>query len=198
MVVVKGRAIPEDDPQLQMQQIEELISKIESFDDPLARETSLALVRSLMDFHSAALDRLMEIVAESKEAGVVFNDFATDELVSNLLLLYGLHPVSTETRVRKALEQVRPYIESHGGSVELLSIKDAVVHLRMDGSCKSCPSSELTLKLAIEDAVYAAAPDVVSIQAEGVTNAQPSVASNGLIQIGKGNGHSKSERMTVG
>jgi Fe-S cluster biogenesis protein NfuA len=181
-------------------QIEELISKIESFDDPVARETSLALVQSLMDFHGAALDRLMEIVAENKDPDFVFNDFANDELVSNLLLLYGLHPLPTETRVRKALEQIRPYINSHGGSVELLNITDGVVYLRMDGSCKSCPSSELTLKLAIEEAIYTAAPDVVSIQAEGVTNTQTSVAPGGLIQIGRvgiENGHSKTQRMTV-
>jgi Fe-S cluster biogenesis protein NfuA len=184
-----------------MQQIEELITKIESFDDPVARETSLALVQSLMDFHSAALDRMMEIVADSKDSGKVFSDFANDEFVSNLLLLYGLHPLSTETRVRKALEQVRPYINSHGGSVELINITDGVVHLRMDGSCKSCPSSELTLKLAIEEAIYSAAPDVVSIRAEGLTGAHTNVPSDGLIQIGKvetGNGHSKTQRMTAG
>src|SRR5262245_61267839 len=105
-----------------MQQIEELISKIENFEDPDARNTSLALVQALMDFHNGALDRLMEIVADSAEAEVLFDKFARDDLVSNLLLLYGLHPYSTETRVRQALEKVRPYIDSHGGSCELLAI----------------------------------------------------------------------------
>ena len=53
--------------------------------------------------------------------------------------------------------------------MELIGVTDGVVRLRMQGSCKSCPSSAMTLKLAIEEAIYAAAPDVVAIEAEGVT-----------------------------
>jgi Fe-S cluster biogenesis protein NfuA len=127
----------------------------------------------------------MEIVADASCSDDIFGKFSDDDLVSNLLLLYGLHPVSTESRVKKALDHVRPYIESHGGSVELLGINDGIVHLRMDGSCKSCPSSEVTLKLAIEEAIYVAAPDVVSIVTEGVNIAAIQKVNTGLVQIGK-------------
>jgi len=109
---------------------------------------------------------------------------AADEVVGSLLLLYGLHPLSLEVRVTQALDKVRPYLDSHGGNVELLNIADGVVQLRMQGSCKSCPSSSLTLKLAIEEAIYAAAPDVVSIEAEGVQEEAP-VSKSGFVQIGK-------------
>ena len=99
-----------------------------------------------------------------------------------LLLLYGLHPVPLETRVMGALDKVRPYLDSHGGNVELLGVADGVVRLRLQGSCKTCPSSAMTLKLAIEEAVYAAAPDVAAIEAEGVS--EPPKAT-GFVQIGK-------------
>ena len=81
-----------------------------------------------------------------------------DELVSHLLLLHGIHPVPVEARVRAALEEVRPYLESHGGDVELVAVEDGVVRLRMEGSCSGCPSSAMTLKLAIEDAIHKARP----------------------------------------
>lgn len=166
-----------------MEQVEELIQRIENLQDPVARTTSLQLVQALMEFHGAGLERLMEIIAEKGVAGyAVFDDFAADDLVGSLLLLYGLHPLPIETRVVKALERVRPYLDSHGGNVELLGITDGIVRLRMQGSCKSCPSSSMTLKLAIEEAIYAAAPDVVAIEAEGVS-AQPS--ATGFVQIGK-------------
>jgi Fe-S cluster biogenesis protein NfuA/nitrite reductase/ring-hydroxylating ferredoxin subunit len=170
-----------------MQQVEGLIRKIENLPDAEARASALELVQSLMDFHSAGLDRLMEIVAEAGEPGyAIFDNFARDGLVGSLLLLYGLHPVPLETRVTQALEKVRPYLDSHGGNVELIGITDGTVRLRLEGSCKSCPSSSMTLKLAIEEAIYEAAPDVVAIEAEGVTE-QP--APTGFVQIGKSNGN---------
>jgi len=165
-----------------MQKIEKLISKVENLPDPEARANMLALVQALMEFHGAGIERMMELVAESGEPGYeIFDKFAADDLIGSLLLLYGQHPLPLETRVLGALDKVRPYLDSHGGNVEVLGITDGVVRLKMQGSCKSCPSSADTLKLAIEEAIYAAAPDVVAIEAEGV--AAP-VAATGFVQIG--------------
>lgn len=173
-----------------MEQVEGLIRKVENLPDAEARASALALMQALMEFHGAGIERLMEIVADTGEPGAaVFDKFAADDLVGSLLLLYGQHPLALETRVTRALDKVRPYLDSHGGNVELIGIADGVVRLRMQGSCRSCPSSAMTLKLAIEEAIYAAAPDVVAIEAEGVTE-QP--AATGFVQIGestrKGNG----------
>lgn len=166
-----------------MEKVEGLIRNIEALPDPVARNNALDLVKALMEFHGAGLDRMMETIAESGDAGYeIFGKFATDDLVGSLLLLYGLHPLPLAARVMTALDKVRPYLDSHGGNVELLGINDGVVHLRMEGSCKTCPSSAMTLKLAIEEAIYAAAPDVIAIKAEGVSE-QPK--ATGFVQIGK-------------
>ena len=168
-----------------IEKIEGLVRKIESLPDAEARTTAIALMQALMEFHGSALDRMMELIAESGEAGyAVFDSFAQDDQVGSLLLLYGLHPLPLEQRVTQALDKVRPYLDSHGGNVELLAIDDGVVRLRMQGSCKSCPSSAMTLKLAIEEAIYAAAPDVLAIEAEGVEQT-PSPSQSGFVQIGK-------------
>ncbi|HKO96420.1 MAG TPA: NifU family protein [Pyrinomonadaceae bacterium] len=166
-----------------MEKVEGLIRNIEALPDPVARTSALELVKALMEFHGAGLDRMMETIADSGDAGYeIFGKFAADDLVGSLLLLYGLHPLPLEARVAQALEKVRPYLDSHGGDVELIGIADDVVQLRLQGSCKTCPSSAMTLKLAIEEAIYAAAPDVVDIKAEGVSG-QP--AATGFVQIGK-------------
>ena len=179
-----------------MQQVEGLIRKIENLPDAEARASAVELVQALMDFHGAGLDRLMEIVAEAGDAGyAIFDNFARDSLVGSLLLLYGLHPTPLETRVMQALEKVRPYLDSHGGNVELLGIADEVVRLRLQGSCKSCPSSSMTLKLAIEEAIYEAAPDVRAIEAEGVAE---QAAPTGFVQIGKSNGNGGAQSPTSG
>jgi Fe-S cluster biogenesis protein NfuA/nitrite reductase/ring-hydroxylating ferredoxin subunit len=64
---------------------------------------------------------------------------------------------------------VRPYLESHGGDVSLVGVEEGVVRLRLSGSCNGCPSSTMTLKLAIEDAIQAAAPEIERVEAEGVS-----------------------------
>jgi nitrite reductase/ring-hydroxylating ferredoxin subunit len=57
--------------------------------------------------------------------------------------------------------------------VELLGIEGGVVRVRMEGSCDGCPSSAMTLKLAIEEAVLKAAPDLEGVEAEGIPEEPP-------------------------
>jgi Fe-S cluster biogenesis protein NfuA len=164
-----------------IQRIDELTRKVEALADADARASALELLQSLMEFHGSGIERMLEIAAETGAAGQsVIDDFARDELVAGMLLLYGLHPVALETRVLQALDKVRPYLHSHGGNVELLGVEDGVVRLRLQGSCQSCPSSSMTLKLAIEEAIYEAAPDVTAIEAEGVLE---SPAPSGLVPL---------------
>ena len=153
--------------------METLLEEIETLADPNARSKAAEVVGVLLDLYGEGLVRMMEVVAEGEERERIFEAFAKDELVSHLLLLHGLHPVSLETRVVQALEEVRPYLQSHGGNVELLGVEGGVARLRLQGSCDGCPSSSMTLKLAIEEAVQKAAPDLEGIEAEGVTEPKP-------------------------
>jgi Fe-S cluster biogenesis protein NfuA/nitrite reductase/ring-hydroxylating ferredoxin subunit len=152
--------------------VEALLEGLESDDGP-ARERSLEVARALLDLYGEGMERLVEHIAAHDERGEIAAAVADDELVSHLLLVHGLHPVPLEARVRGALDGVRPYLESHGGNVEILEIEDSTVRLRLEGSCSGCPSSAVTLKLAIEDAIHKAAPDVEEIRAEGAAEEAP-------------------------
>ena len=156
--------------------IETLLGEIEALKDPSARSKAAEIAQVLLDLYGEGLARMMDVVAQGAEGERAFKAFAEDELVSHLLLLHGLHPLDVETRVVRALEEVRPYLQSHGGNVELLGIEGGVARVRMEGSCDGCPSSAVTLKLAIEEAVLKAAPDLEGIEAEGVTEAPPKPA----------------------
>jgi Fe-S cluster biogenesis protein NfuA/nitrite reductase/ring-hydroxylating ferredoxin subunit len=156
--------------------LQSLLGDIESIPDPSMRARTEEIVQGLVLFYGEGLSRLMEIIHEELDAttGPPLMDALTeDELVAHLLLLHDLHPVPVETRVLQALEQVRPYLQSHGGNVELLGIEDGVARLRLQGSCSGCPSSTMTLKLAIEEAIARLAPDLDRIEAEGVTEPRP-------------------------
>jgi Fe-S cluster biogenesis protein NfuA/nitrite reductase/ring-hydroxylating ferredoxin subunit len=159
-----------DDQGLQerVARMETLLEEIETLPDRNARSKAAEVVGVLLDLYGEGLARMMEVVAEGEERERTFDAFAEDELVSHLLLLHGLHPFDLKTRVIMALEEVRPYLQSHGGNVELLGVKEGVARLRMQGSCSGCPSSTVTLRLAIEEAIQKTAPDLEGIEAEGV------------------------------
>lgn len=152
--------------------METLLEQIETLKDPNARSKAAEMVGVLLDLYGDGLARMMDLVYETGN-DKAFESFAEDELVSHLLLLHGLHPLDVETRVVQALEEVRPYLQSHGGNVEFLGVEEGVARLRMQGSCDGCPSSAMTLKLAIEEAVMKAAPDLEGIEAEGVAEPEP-------------------------
>lgn len=149
-----------------IERIDLLVQEIESRDDPELREKVRELLQGLLDVHGTALARLLEHVYE--ENGQAFIDrVAEDELVGSVLVLHDLHPLGRTARVAGALESVRPYLATHGGNVELVEVRDdGRVVLRLEGSCDGCPSSQLTLRHTIEEAVVAAAPDIRSIEIE--------------------------------
>lgn len=150
----------------------------------VARERSEELVRLVTDFYGAGLERLLDLVYEQGKLGdETLAALAADDLVASLLLVHGLHPYSVETRVEQALESVRPYLGSHGGDVELLGVTDdGVVGLRLLGSCDGCPSSSATLKLAVQGAVEAAAPEITTIEVRSADE-EGSAASGPVVPV---------------
>ena len=101
-----------------------------------------------------------------------------DEGVRGLLLIHGLHPISLQDRLAEALDKVRPYMKSHGGDVELLSLEDDFARLRLRGHCESCPSSTVTLELAVRSAIEEACPDLAGFEVEGAQK-NHATATNG-------------------
>jgi Fe-S cluster biogenesis protein NfuA/nitrite reductase/ring-hydroxylating ferredoxin subunit len=151
--------------------IERLLEEIHSMASPPAWpawERVEELLRVVLELYAAGLERVLTIVSDGD--GLV-RKLADDELVASLLVLHGLHPDELSSRVQKALVRVRPYLGSHGGDVEIVETdaRTGVVRLRMKGSCDGCPSSAITVKLAVEGAIRELAPEVNRVEVEGVT-----------------------------
>jgi len=154
--------------QKQIQRIGEMVEQLESAADPNARALAKELVESLMALHGAAIEKILQIAAEFGEPGEnIILRCGGDELVSSVLLLYGLHPESLRTRVTRALEKTRPYLESHSAHADLVSVaNDGTVTLRLEVKSSGCGSSAASVKSALEAAVENAAPDASSIVVE--------------------------------
>ncbi|MCS7019910.1 MAG: NifU family protein [Cytophagales bacterium] len=77
------------------------------------------------------------------------------------------------TRVEKALDSIRPYLEADGGNVKVMEITaENTVVLELLGSCSSCPMSMMTLKAGVEQAIIKEVPEIKAVIA---VNATPTV-----------------------
>ncbi len=69
-------------------------------------------------------------------------------------------------KIEEALNSIRPYLEADGGNVELLEItEDMVVKVELQGACKSCSMSSMTMKAGIEETIRRAVPEVTKVEA---------------------------------
>jgi Fe-S cluster biogenesis protein NfuA len=154
--------------QQRLQSIEQLLGMIEGAADPNLRTTVQELVQLVMDLHGAALDRLLELIrATGDGSDSVIQKLGRDELVASLLVLHGLHPAGIEARVNEALEKVRPRLRALDGAVELISIQDGAVRLRLQANGHGCGSTAQALKEMVEEAMYQKAPDITALVIEG-------------------------------
>jgi Fe-S cluster biogenesis protein NfuA/nitrite reductase/ring-hydroxylating ferredoxin subunit len=159
--------------------IERLLAGLRARDGAAAAAAE-ELTGLLVGVYGDGLSRVVALLRAEGEAGLaMLATLAADPLVSSLLVLHDLHPLDVDTRIQRALDQVRPYLGSHAGGVQYLGVTDGVARLRLEGSCHGCPSSTVTVRLAISGAVAEAAPEISEVVVEGVT-APPEPA---LLQI---------------
>jgi Fe-S cluster biogenesis protein NfuA/nitrite reductase/ring-hydroxylating ferredoxin subunit len=150
--------------------VQDLQARLESSNATATRELAEELVSAVVQMYGAGLERILASLIEAGPEGErIAASLPDDPLVATLLLIHDLHPVPLEHRVQQALDSVRPYMESHGGNVELLSLEHGVARIHLRGSCSDCSASSVTLELAIKRALEDAAPDLEGLEVEGMS-----------------------------
>jgi Fe-S cluster biogenesis protein NfuA len=188
--VTEGKDFRED-----VQRIGSLVQEIESIADPAVRAATKNLVQSLMDLHGAALEKMLDIVAEAGEPGMnIIDRLGRDSLVSSVLILYGLHPEDIETRVAKAVERIRPQLRKQGCEVELLGASGGEIRLHVETGSHTCGSTAKTVQSTLEGAMYDAAPDLTSLFIEGLEEK----AASGFVGLDKLMGANAASPVTIG
>jgi len=164
--------------------IEALLGELESALDARAWEQVQDVVSLVTELYGGGLARVLELAADDVD---LRRRMADDELVASLLVLHDLHPLELDDRVHQAIESVRPYLGSHGGDVEILSIDGGagVVSLRLLGSCDGCSSSSVTLELAVQRAIQEAAPEITRIDVEGAAEEPATTSLTTPVTLGR-------------
>ena len=170
----------------QSQHIQELIEEIDALPDPNTRSMMQECIQEILSFYGNGLERILNIISNgnSSAAKDIYNNLIEDSFICSLLLIHDLHPLDLKTRLYQALEKVKPYMDSHRGSVEIVSLENGVAKLKLSGSCKSCPSSSSTLELGIKQAIEEICPDLLGLEVEGITESANHGKSAHQIEFG--------------
>ncbi len=180
----KKGAAPDEISELnrQSERIQELIEEIDALPDEKAKNMMQECMQEVLSFYGQGLERILGIISKGNNTAAkdIYNNMLGDSFVNGLLLIHDLHPFDLRTRLNLALEKVRPYMDSHGGSVEIISLEDGIAKLKLNGNCKGCPSSSATLELGIKQAIEENCPDLIGLEVEGATSIN--LISNGKTQ----------------
>jgi len=172
----------EKDFQQRVQKIGGLVHDLETIADPASRAAAKELVQLLMDLHGTGLERILEIVFQSGDPGArIIDDLGQDQLVSSLLILYGLHPDELHTRVERKLGQIASKLHKIGAEAKLVSVNGGEVRVRVRVEGHGCGSTGRTAQAAVEESVYEAAPDLTSLVVEGLEDP----AESGFVPVEK-------------
>ena len=141
-------------------EFDQAVAELETLVDTLERdgdERALLLLELIDAIHRPALELIVKGDVEHP-------------IAASVLSMYDLSPVDDRIQVEEALDEIRPYIESHGGALDLLDVEDGVVHVEMSGSCSGCAASAITLRRGVEEILrqrYAGFKEVVAHEPEG-------------------------------
>lgn len=136
--------------------LEQLLSEVEALSKP-DRDRVFELLDGIDALHRMALRRLAEALDPK-----TMHRLRDDAAVAWMLDAYGAG-VDETAAAEAALEEIRPYIHSHGGRVEILNAEGGIVRLRMSGACAGCSAAAVTLQEGIEEALRDNFPAFVAV-----------------------------------
>lgn len=159
----------DEDIDRSVRRLEQLIGALDDHPDPTASEPARELVALVLDLHGIGLAKLMAIVARAPGGDSIMARLVDDDQVRAMLLLHGLHPEDMESRVRKAVERLKPHLAVHGLRLEVIAIERGAVRLSIRSDHGGLPKAALmmTLPEEIENAIMEAAPDAEDVSIEG-------------------------------
>jgi hypothetical protein len=151
-----------DATQMAAERVEKLLEQLGAT-DPRAAGLADELARCLVQLYGAGLSRIVEIMGPERAP-----ELCADPLVESLLLVHELHPVDTDTRIRRALARARP----RTGEVEYLGVDAAgVVRMRLASGGQGCHVQ--TVRQTLEAVVQQAAPETAGVDVDLPTPTTP-------------------------
>ncbi len=161
-----------------LDRLEELAAEVDGLDE-VTRRPLLELLEGVETLHRTALGRLADAVGMD----VLQATARREPAVAWLVETYALAP-EEGAAADAALDEIRPFIHSHGGELELLDSAGGVVRVRLSGTCSGCTASAVTLREGVERALQDRFPGFVRLEVEEQAADPHPPPGDTLLQIG--------------
>jgi nitrite reductase/ring-hydroxylating ferredoxin subunit/Fe-S cluster biogenesis protein NfuA len=175
--------VSSDDPSRELERLVQAITSLEAIVEgweEAQRMTVQALKTAIEDLNKEALKRLIRGLKDDPAARIRLGQAVADPLIYGVLRFHGLVKEPLQERIERALNEVRPFMATHGGDVELVAIKPPdTVEVRLVGACHGCPASSQTLADGVEKAIRSHCPEILQIHQ----------VSKGAAEGGRGDSH---------
>ena len=167
--------------------IADLAETLAEHDDKEVADTAIELLDWIDVFHANGVGRMVEMLREWR-GEILLEAVAADPVAGALLNAYGLGDDTdldaARVSVQAALAEVRPYLHSHGGDMEVVHLEDGVVRLKLHGSCDGCTASDATIIEHVETALREHWVDFRRIEVEEMTAEPHPPPADGTVTTG--------------
>lgn len=136
------------------------ISQLEA----LPRQVVTDSLDSLNALHKAGLTTIVRRLKEDPRGKELLFDLVDDPGVRMILAMHGIIRADPMTAARQVLDGVRGGLQSHGGDVELDSIRDGIAYVRLQGACNGCSMAAVTMRDGVETALVQGVPGVIGVE----------------------------------
>lgn len=134
------------------------------------RNTATALESAIDELQGEAFRRLLKGLVAQPSFSECLRELAGDEVIYAVLRHHGLLKASVQERLEMALQQVRPYLQSHGGDIQLMGLEvPESVTVQLIGTCEDCPAQDITLRESVEKAIREHCPEIQTIHSLSIS-----------------------------
>ena len=152
-----------DDLEQMAERVDKAIAEVQSL-EPDVRAKAMALKSAIEEFHKAGLTHMVKTLKNDPNGKQLLFEMVDEPTVYALFAMHGLVRADLKTQVSRAIEMVRPYMQSHGGDVSLVDVKGKTVYVRLAGNCNGCSMSSVTLRNTVEESLREHVPEIENVE----------------------------------
>lgn len=143
--------------------VDRAVAEIDALDLPL-RAKALALKAAIEAFHKGGLTTIVKTLQADPRGKELLFTLVDEPHVHALFAMHGLVRADLATRVARVIEMVRPFLQSHGGDVTLVAVRDSRAVVRLAGNCQGCSMSSVTLRNTVEESLKEHVPEIEGVE----------------------------------
>lgn len=145
------------------EQVDQAVREVQKLETD-GRTKAMDLKLAIEAFHKAGLTKMVQRLKDDPRGKELLFELVDDPLIYMMFSMHGIVRADLTTRVVRVLEMVRPYMQGHGGDVELAEVRGDTVFVRLHGACNGCSMSAVTLREGVEEALKNNIPAVKNVE----------------------------------